>query len=206
MVATSGYRAREGAIATPSNSGQQIAALSTRIAAYLIDSIVLLAVLLIFFVIGGAVLLFTSDLGKNDAPDAAYSAFIAILIGGPLLFWSLLNLALSLWRAQTIGMYITGIKAEAEDTDARTPRRVLLRWFGMNPVLYHPLFVPIWLLLAAYATSVTLSRSILIVTLALVLLCIATPLAGVAAIVLDSERRSIHDRLAKTRVVVVEDR
>ncbi len=132
-------------MATPSSSGQHTATLGMRVAAYLIDSIVLLALLLIFFVIGGAVLLFTSDLGKNDAPDAAYSAFIAILIGGPLLFWSLLNLALSRWRAQTVGMYITGIKAEAEDIDARTPRRVLLRWFGMNPVLYHPFFVPIWI-------------------------------------------------------------
>lgn len=193
-------------MATPSSSGQQIATLGTRIAAYLIDSVALLAVLLIFFVIGGAVLLFTSDFGKDDAPDAAYSAFIAILIGGPLLFWSFLNLALARWRAQTAGMYIIGIKAEAEDTDARTPRRVLLRWFGLNPVLYHPLFAPIWLLLAAYATSVTLSQSILIVTLALMLLCIVTPLFGFAAMALDSERRGIHDRIARTRVVATDGR
>ena len=55
-------------MATPSVTSQPTATLGARIAAYLIDSIVLLVVLLIFFVIGGAVLLFTSDLGKEDPP------------------------------------------------------------------------------------------------------------------------------------------
>lgn len=191
-------------MASPSGLSQTTATLGARIAAYLIDSIVLLAVLLIFFVIGGAVLLFTSDLGKEDPPDAAFSAFIAILIGGPILFWSLLNLALTRWRAQTAGMYVAGIITTSDEGDVRAPRRVLLRWFGMHPTLYHPLFVPVWSLLAAYATSVTLSRSVLIVTLALVLLCLVVPIAGLAAMALDGERRGIHDRIARTRVVPVD--
>ncbi len=191
-------------MATPSGPSQPTATLGARIAAYLIDSILLTVVLLIFFVIGGAVLLFTSDLGDKDPPDAAFSAFIAILIGGPVLFWSLLNLGLTRWRAQTAGMYVAGIITTSNEGDVRAPRRVLARWFGMHPTLYHPLFVPLWSLLAAYATSVTLSRSVLIVTLALVLLCILTPLAGFAAMALDPERRGIHDRLARTRVVATD--
>ncbi len=191
-------------MALPSSPSQPSATLGARIAAYLIDSIVLLVVLLIFFVIGGAVLLFTSDFGDKDPPDAAFSAFIAILIGGPVLFWTLLNLGLTGWRAQTAGMYMAGIIAISEEGDVRTPRRVLARWFGMHPTLYHPLFVPVWSLLAAYATSVTLSRSVLIVTLALALLCLAVPIAGLAAMALDSKRRGIHDRIAHTRVVPVD--
>ena len=191
-------------MATPSGPSQPTATFGARIAAYLIDSIVLLVVLLIFFVIGGAVLLFTSDLGKEDPPDAAFSAFIAILIGGPILFWSLLNLGLTRWRAQTAGMYVVGIIALSDDGDVRAPRRVLARWFGMHPTLYHPLFVPLWSLLAAYATSLTLSRSVLIVTLTLALLCLVVPIAGLAAMALDSEHRGIHDRIARTRVVPVD--
>ena len=117
-------------MATPSGPSQPNATLGARIAAYLIDSIVLLVVLLIFFVIGGAVLLFTSDLGKEDPPDAAFSAFIAILIGGPVIFWSLLNLALTGWRAQTAGMYVAGIVVTSDVGNVQAPRRVLLRWFG----------------------------------------------------------------------------
>lgn len=191
-------------MATPSGLSQPTATLGARIAAYLIDSILLLVVLLIFFVIGGAVLLFTSDLGNEDPPDAAFSAFIAILIGGPILFWSFLNLALMRWRAQTAGMYVAGLITISEEGDARAPRRVLLRWFGMHPTLYHPLFVPVWSLLAAYATSVTLSRSVLIVTLSLVLLCLLVPIVGLVAMALDSERRGVHDRIAHTRVVSVD--
>ena len=191
-------------MASPSSPTLPAATLGARIAAYLIDSIVLLAVLLIFFVIGGAVLLFSSDLGDKDPPDAAFNAFISILIGGPVLFWSLLNLALTRWRAQTAGMYVAGIIVTSEDGKERAPRRVLLRWFGMHPTLYHPLFVPLWTLLAAYATSATLSRGVLLVTIAPAMLCLAVPIANLAAMALDSERRGIHDRIARTRVVPVD--
>ncbi|MCI0776949.1 MAG: RDD family protein [Chloroflexi bacterium] len=193
-------------MASPSSPTRPAATLGARIAAYLIDTIVLLAVLLIFFVIGGAVLLFTSDLGDKDPPDAAFNTFIAILIGGPVLFWSLLNLALTRWRAQTAGMYVAGIVTTSDEGDVRAPRRVLLRWFGMHPTLYHPLFVPLWVLLAAYATSATLSRGVLMVTIAPALLCLAVPIAGFVAMALDSERRGIHDRIARTRVVPVDAR
>jgi len=188
----------------PSASSRTTASFGTRIAAYLIDSLVLLGFLLIFFVIGGAVLLFTSDWGKDDPPDAAFTAFIAILLGGPLVFWSLFNLMLDRWRAQSIGMFVVGIKATFDGPDGRTTGGVLLRWVGFDPVLYHPLLIPVWALLAAYATSVTLSRSILVLTLALVLLCIVSPIVTVATMALDSERRGVHDRLARTRVVTVE--
>ncbi len=188
----------------PSGSSRAPAGLGTRIAAYLVDSIVLLMFLLIFFVISGAVLLFTSDWGADDPPDAAFSAFIAILIGGPLVSWSLFNLMLDRWRAQSIGMYVVGIRAHFDGPGGRTTGGVLLRWFGLNPVLFHPVLVPVWALLAAYATSVTLSRSVLVLTLTLVFLCVVAPIVSFATMALDSERRGVHDRLARTHVVPVD--
>ena len=101
---------------------------------------------------------------------------------------------------------MAGIATSSDEGAVRAPRRVLLRWFGMHPTLYPPLFVPLWVLLAAYATSATLSRGVLMVTIAHALLCLAVPIAGFVAMALDSERRGIHDRIARTRVVPVDAR
>ncbi len=178
-----------------------VARLNARISAYLADSIILLAFILAFFVIGGAVLLFSSDLGSSDAPDAAFSAFLAILIGGPLLSWSAFNLALMRWRGQSMGMYIVGIRTVAIGGAPLATRTVLLRWFGLHPLLFHPFLLPIWALLALYSVSVTLSQIIFVITVALVLLCVVAPVASLLAIAIDPNRRALHDRLAGTLVV-----
>lgn len=187
-------------MAAPSTSDSDAppAKLGARLAAYLIDSVVLLVFLLLFFIIGGAVLLLASDWGREDPPDAAFTAFIATLIGGPVIFWSLFNLVLDGVRAQSVGMYFVGIRVTPE---RRRPGAILLRWFGLNPMLYHPLLIPVFSLLSAYATSVTLNRGVLVLTLAVALLCIAAPIAGLAAMALDGEQRGVHDRLGRTRVV-----
>ena len=178
-----------------------VAHLNARISAYLADSIILLAFILPFFVIGGAVLLFSSDLGSNDAPDAAFSAFLAILLGGPLLSWSAFNLALMRWRGQSMGMYIIGIRAVAEGGAPLATRTVLLRWFGLHPLLFHPFLLPIWAILAFYSVSITLSQIVFVITVALVLLCVVAPVASLLAMAVDSNRRALHDRLAGTLVV-----
>ncbi len=199
------HAAPERAQATPSLApAPPVARLSARISAYLADSIILLAFILTFFVIGGAVLLFSSDLGSNDAPDAAFSAFLAILLGGPLLSWSAFNLALMRWRGQSIGRYIVGIKTVAVGGAPLATRAVLLRWFGLHPLLFHPLLLPIWALLAIYSVSVTLSQIIFVITVALVLLCVVAPAASLLAMAVDSNRRALHDRLAGTLVVHID--
>ena len=180
-----------------------VARLNARISAYLADSIILLAFILTFFVIGGAVLLFSSDLGSNDAPDAAFSAFLAILLGGPLLSWSAFNLALMRWRGQSLGMYIVGIRTVAEGGAPLATRIVLLRWFGLHPLLFHPFLLPIWALLALYSVSVTLSQIVFVITVALVLLCVVAPAASLLTMIVDSNRRALHDRLAGTLVVYI---
>src|SRR3990170_1492813 len=187
--------------ATPAMTTRPVAHLNARISAYLVDSVVLLAFILVFFVIGGAVLLFSSDLGKDDAPDSAYYASIAVFLGGSLLAWTAFNLALMRWRGQTIGMYIIGIRVVGRDDATLTSSRIVVRWLGLHPLLFHPLLLPVCGTLAVLAASVTLNQVVLIVTLALVVLCIVSPAATLALTLLDNERRALHDRLADTIVV-----
>ena len=202
MVSTSKPAVAEVTTArTPTIPAGPVAPLNARISAYLVDSAVLLAFILVFFVIGGAVLLFTSDPSKGDAPDSAYYASIAIFLGGSLLAWTAFNLALMRWRGQTTGMYIIGIRAVGRDGATLTSSRILVRWLGLHPLLFHPLLLPVWGGIALLAVSVTLNQVVLIVTLALVLLCIVSPAATLALTLLDNERRALHDRLSNTLVV-----
>lgn len=186
--------------AATSASAAPHATLSARVAAYFIDSIALLIVVLVFVVVAGAVLLFSRE-GNEDPPDAAWNAFMAILVGGPMIFWSLLNLALLNWRAQTLGMFVANIKTASSDTPPLTAKQTAIRWFALHPLLYHPLLSVFWLLFAAYATAATLSRGVLALTLTFAFLGLLAPLAGFAAMALDKERRGLHDRLSGTRVV-----
>ncbi|MDP3766485.1 MAG: RDD family protein [Dehalococcoidia bacterium] len=182
-------------------AARPVAHLNARISAYLVDSVVLVAFILIFLVIGGAVLLFSSDLGSGDPPDSAYYGSLAVFLGGSLLSWTAFNLALMRWRGQTTGMYVLGIKIVREDDDELTTGRTFLRWFGLHPLLFHPLLLPVWAILSLLVVSLTLSQVALIVTLTLALLCLASPAGSLAAMLLDSERRALHDRLARTLVV-----
>lgn len=181
-----------------------VAHLNARISAYLVDSVILLAFILVFFVIGGSVLLLTSDLGQGDAPDSAYYASIAIFLGGSLLSWTVFNLALMRWRGQTTGMYVIGIRTVSEDGSALTTGRTFLRWFGLHPLLFHPFLLPVWAIFSLLVVSFTLNQVVLVVTLALVLLCLVSPAASLLAMLFDAERRALHDRLARTLVVHLE--
>lgn len=185
-------------------TARPVAHLNARISAYLVDSVVLLAFVLVFFVIGGSVLLFTSDLGQGDAPDSAYYASVAVFLGGTLLTWTAFNLALLRWRGQTAGMYVVGIKTVREDGPALTIRSALLRWFGLHPLLFHPFLLPIWAIFSLLVVSFTLSQIVLVVTLALVLLCLVSPVVSLVAVLVDTDRRAIHDRVARTLVVHLE--
>ena len=182
----------------------RVAHLHARISAYLIDSVVLLGFILLFFACAGAILLFSSDLGQNDPADSAYYAFIGLFMGGTLVAWTAFNVGLTLWRGQSAGMYIVGIRMVGEDAPALTRSRALVRWFGLHPLLFHPFLLPVWALFSFIIVSLTLSKLVLVITLALVLLCVVSPVAGLATMLLDPDRRGLHDRLAGTLVVQLE--
>ena len=184
-------------------SGRPVANLNARISGYLVDSVILVAFILVFFVVGGAVLLFTSDFGAGDPPDWAYYACVALFVGGTLLAWTVFNLALLRWRGQTAGMYVLGIKTVGADGSI-TIGRLLVRWFGLHPLLFHPLLLPVWAVVSLLLFSFTLNEIVLAVTLCLVLFCIAAPIAGLVTMLVDPERRALHDRLAGTLVIHLE--
>ena len=178
-----------------------VAHLSARVSAYLVDSVILLAFILLFFVVAGVELLIADSRTAGDPPDAAFYAFAAIVPGGSLLAWTAFNLALMRWRGQTVGMYVIGIQTVADDGTAPTARRALLRWFGLHPLLFHPFLLPVWLIFSFLIVSATPSRPALVVTLALVLLCLVAPAVSLLTALFDPERRALHDRLARTLVV-----
>ena len=180
--------------------------MSARVSAYLIDSVVLLGFILAFFAVAGLVLWLSSNLGEKDPPDSAYYAFMGIFIGGTVIAWSLFNLALAFWRGQTAGQYITGLRVVSEDSGSISMGRTLVRWFALHPLLFHPLLLPVWALFAVIAVSLTLSQFVLALTLGLVALCVVSPIAALAAVLFDSDRRALHDRIAGTIVVPTDRR
>ena len=182
-------------------TARPVAQLSARVSAYLVDSIILLVFILVFFVLAGLELLVADSRTGGDPPDAAFYAFAAIFLGGSLLAWTAFNLALMRWRGQTTGMYVVGIRMVGEDASALTMGRTLLRWFGLHPLLFHPFLLPVWLIFSLLIVSLTLSQLALVIILALALLCLVSPAVSLLTVLLDSERRALHDRLAHTLVV-----
>lgn len=205
MVSTSRPVSAESPVAETA-SITRAARLSVRFSAYLIDSVVLLGFILAFFAVAGLVLWLSSNLGEEDPPDSAYYAFMGIFIGGTVIAWSLFNLALAFWRGQTAGQYITGLRVVSEGADSMSIGRTLIRWFALHPLLFHPLLIPVWTLFAAIAVSLTLNQFVLALTLGLVALCAVSPIATLAAVVFDKDRRALHDRVAGTIVIPTEGR
>ena len=177
------------------------ARLNARMSAYLIDSAVLLGFIFAFLIAAGLILLLNSNLGKQDAPDSAYYAFMAVLLGGTIIGWTLFNIALVAWRGQTVGKYIIGIRTVSEDGAALGLRRAFLRWIVLHPLLFHPLLLPVWATFALIAAFVTLSQVVLVIMLAVLLLWIVSPAIALVTVLLDPSRRALHDRLAGTIVV-----
>ena len=207
MVSASKHAVERATPAAPAGAiGRSVAHLSARVSAYFVDSIVLFAFILVFFVIAGLQLLIADSRTAGDPSDAAFYAFAAIVLGGSLIAWSAFNLALMRWRGQTMGMYVIGIKTVSEDGTALTTGRTLLRWFGLHPLLFHPLLLPIWLILSYLIFAATPSRAALAITLVPVLLCLVAPVVSLSTALLDRERRALHDRLAHTLVVHIETR
>ena len=187
--------------ATTTASGRPIAHLNARISAYLADSVILLAFILLFFFIGGLQVLLASDWGQGDPPDSAIVALIAIFSGGTLLSWTAFNVALMRWRGQTTGQYVLGIKTVSEEGTPLSVGRILLRWVALHPLLFHPFLLIPSMSLALLTLDFLLSPLGLITAIALTLLTIASLVVNLLAMSFDGKRRALYDRLAGTVVV-----
>jgi uncharacterized RDD family membrane protein YckC len=172
-----------------------------RVSAYLIDSIALIVVLLICFAIAGGYLLAADEQSNGDLPNSAYYTFTGILLGGTIAVWTLVNLFLLQRRGQTLGMYILAIRVASDDGVAPTFRQLAQRWFGLHPLLFHPLLLLPWLVLLFVLASINANVVILGIALGFVLLCVVAPVVALATILIDPQHRALHDRLSHTVVL-----
>jgi uncharacterized RDD family membrane protein YckC len=180
--------------------GLKRARLEARLVAFFVDSVILLSFILVFMAIAGLQLLLTSKFGDVDPPDSAFWAVLAITLA-VVPFWAALNVWLYLWRGQSVGQYVAGIKVVRTDGTAPNLGGTVVRLLVLNPLLFHPFLAVLWALVAAIATSVTVSEVVLAATLTMVLLSLASPFVALVAAVLDKEHRALHDRVTGTAVV-----
>lgn len=167
-----------------------------RIAAYLIDSAVLFCFSMLFMVAAFLVLFLDSDEGRSDISDSE-ARWIVMLLLAALPAWFLFSLAVSIRRGQTLGQYVMGLRIQNEDGSAPSPRRMLLYWLSLHPLIFHPIIAGCWLFLAFAHSS---DPTVVIPAVAVALLCFVVPLAGLVYMLADPQRRTIHDRLSGLRV------
>jgi uncharacterized RDD family membrane protein YckC len=184
---------------TAGASEQTHAGASARVLAYLIDSVVLFCFSMVFAVAAALVLFLDSDQGRNDITDAEAWAFTAIS-AATVLAWLVTGVLMHLKRGQTVGQYVMGLRVRNEDGSAPEARRLLLYWLALHPLLFHPLFCGIWLLVAYVGISLAESDVLFVVGVAMGLLSLVAPLAGLVYMLSDAERGTIHDRLAGIRM------
>ena len=180
--------------------GFRCAGLEARLVAFLFDSVILLAFTAVFATIALLQLLASSDFGNSDPPESSFYAAVAVIVA-VIPFWLVFNVALELWRGQTVGKYIVGIKITRSDGDAIGWGRAFWRLLLLNPLLFHPLLIVPWALLAVYALSITVNVVVLIAIVALALLSLLAGPVALIAILADRQRRALHDRIAGTLVV-----
>ena len=189
---------------SPATVARPVAHLNARVSAYLVDSVILLAFILVCFVLAGLQLLVAANRADGDPPDAAIVTFIVIFSGGALVSWTIFNVALMRWRGQTAGMYVIGIKAVSEETTALTTGRAAVRWFALHPLFFHPFLLPLWVMLTLLSVDFALSRLGVVTAVALILLTLVSPVVNLLLMLFGDGRRALHDRLAHTLVVHLE--
>lgn len=176
------------------------ASLGRRCLAYLVDSVLLFGVCMAFGAAAFLVILLGSDMGRATITDGQELGFVAFLLAA-FPAWMVFNIALMSARGHTVGQYVMGLRTVGEAEVQMTPARVALYWLALHPLLFHPLLALPWALFAALGVTIANSPFLFVLALAMVLLCIVTPLVSLIYAFLDSQQRGIHDRLARVKVV-----
>lgn len=172
-----------------------MATFRSRVGGYVVDMVIFAAIAMVTVVIAGAVLLAMTDLAEQDASDAEFYTFLAIIGIGTPLAWSLLNIPLLASRGQTGGQYVAGIRLVRADGSRLSLREAAAWWFCFNPLLFSwPMAAVAGLPLAAVIALVVSAWSVF-VFVALMVLCIVLPIVAFVAALLDSQNRTLHDRV-----------
>jgi uncharacterized RDD family membrane protein YckC len=174
-----------------------VAGLGARAVAFVMDSIVLFAFTMLFLTLAGLVIFISSDFGEENPSDSAFTGLVLVLLA-TIPSWLLLNFLLVLKRGQTLGHYVMGLRVLTEESTPPNARRVLASWLMLHPLLFHPIFSGLWVLVGFYLIDGGL---LLLCCLALALLSLLAPVAALLFALIDPEHRALHDRLAGTKVV-----
>ena len=189
--------------AVSSAGGGARAGLGVRALSFLLDSLVLFAFTMLFATAAFLVIFLRSDSGKSNPSDAAIWTGVAVLLAA-VPAWLFFNLLLGLKRGQTAGQYILGLRVMREDGRRPAAGRLLLYWLALHPVLFHPLLMVFWGLLAYVSLSLSGSSTLVLAGLLVCVLCLLGPLVALVTIAADEGRRGLHDRVAGLVVTKLE--
>jgi uncharacterized RDD family membrane protein YckC len=179
----------------------ETAGLGARLVAYLLDSVFLSLFALVFAIIGGAIVFFSSDGGETNPSDEAFSALVVvILLTMPA--WLLFTVVMFWRRGQSIGQYLMGLEITRDDGGVPGNAQIAAFSLCLHPLLFNPIMAIIWAY-AAYQSLIQESLLFVIISITMAVLCVAAPFAGLAFAAADRRRRGIHDRLAGMRVIKV---
>jgi uncharacterized RDD family membrane protein YckC len=199
--AAQGLAAVGGEIADEAASAET-AGLGARLLAYLLDTVVLFAMTMVFSTIAGLIILVSSDFGENDASDEAFLALVLVILAC-LPVWVLITMALFWWRGQSVGQYLMSIEITRDDGGVPSTGQIAAYTLLLHPLVFHPIVAALWMYVV-YQSVILVESSILIVAAGVMAtLCVLGPLTNLAFAAFDHRRRGVHDRLAGIRVVKV---
>ncbi|KPK21586.1 MAG: hypothetical protein AMJ76_02285 [Dehalococcoidia bacterium SM23_28_1] len=115
-----------------SQVGLRYASFETRLVAFVLDVIVLSAVLALFFAVAFLQILIRTDFGEKDTPDSAVWAAAIILAIYCFLFLPLYFVGLWVRRGQTVGQVAMAIKVVRRDGRRMGLARATVRAGGLN--------------------------------------------------------------------------
>jgi uncharacterized RDD family membrane protein YckC len=192
----------QGVVKVSSQVGLRYASFETRLVAFVLDVIVLLAVFALFFAVAFLQILIRTDFGEKDTPDSAVWAAAIILAAYCFLFLPLYFIGLWAWRGQTVGQMAMVIRVARRDGRPVGLARATARVGGLN--LLPPIFVASLLALPATGASQDVLTAVILVLGLAAAVLIVIQVVGFLMIPFDPQRQALHDRLAGT--VMVEPR
>jgi len=187
-------------VASPHVPEDEEARLGSRCLAYAVDSVLLFGFSMAFSAAAFLVIFLGSDTGRSNITDGEEWAFVAFLLA-TFPAWLVFNLGLMATRGYTVGQYVIGLRVIGESGERPEPRRVVLYWLALHPLLFHPLLALPWALFATLGVTIAGSEVLFILALAMTFLCLVTPFVSLVFVAIDPQRRGIHDRLAGIRIV-----
>jgi uncharacterized RDD family membrane protein YckC len=178
-----------------------VATLRARIGGYVVDMVILSAMVMVVTVVAGFFLLLITNFAEDDPENSDMYIAAATMLLGTAGGWTLLNLALLATRQQTGGQYVAGLRLAREDGAPLSMKDAAVWWFCLNPLIFS------WPMAGAAGTAIlmitalTSSTVLLFLSMLVIALCLVLPIVALVAAVFDRRNRTLHDRVARTVVV-----